>query len=325
MQINDFTLTELTHAINQFPVQWGRISQSGLFADRGVRNRTVMVEEQSGTLALLPDHEWGGEGTVASKINRNTFSFAIKQTVHEDNVMPNDVQDVRGFGIEGLTDMSTEIARRLQRMRARHDITKEWKLMSALKGTVLSGDGSTLVNLFTAFGLSQVTVDFVLGTAGTDIRAKCEAVFNQIEDNLKGDVMNGVHVQVSAEFWAKLVTHPMVVDYIKNTPSAKEFMQTRINQIEVYGIVFEQYRASVNGQRLIAANEGHAYPVGTTDTFATYYAPADFNETVNTVGLPIYVKTWEREGQRGHVLHTQSNSLPLVHQPAVLVKLTTSN
>jgi hypothetical protein len=45
MQINDFTLTELTAAINKFPIQWGRVSQSGLFADRGVRNRTVMIEE----------------------------------------------------------------------------------------------------------------------------------------------------------------------------------------------------------------------------------------------------------------------------------------
>ncbi len=132
MQINDFTLTELTHAINQFPVQWGRINQMGLFADRGVRTRTVTVEEQSGSLVLLPDHEWGGEGTVASKIARNTYSFAIKQTAHEDNVMPGDMQDVRGFGIEGLTDTSAEIARRLQRMRARHDITKEWKLKSRL-------------------------------------------------------------------------------------------------------------------------------------------------------------------------------------------------
>lgn len=326
MQINDFTLTELTHAINQFPVQWGMVNQMGLFADRGVRTRTVTVEEQSGTLALLADHEWGGEGTVASKINRNTYSFAIKQTVHEDNVMPNDVQDVRGFGIEGLGDMSTEIARRLQRMRARHDITKEWKLMSALKGTVLSGDGSTLVNLFTAFGLSQVTVDFVLGTAGTDILAKCAAVLNQIEDNLKGDVMNNVTALVSPEFFQKLVQHAKVQDAYKYHSEAAIRMGTDQRKGFTFGgITFVEYRASVNGSRLITAQEGHAYPVGTTDTFATYYAPADFNETVNTVGLPIYVKTWEREGQRGHVLHTQSNSLPLVHQPAVLVKLTTSN
>lgn len=325
MQLNDFTLTELTAAINKFPVQWGRIGQMGLFANRGVRTRTVTIEERTGTLSLLPDQEWGGEGTVASKTTRNTYGFAIKQTVHEDIVLPADIQDIRAFGGEGLANMADETALRLQRMRALHDQTLEWKRMGALKGIVLDGAGSTLVNLFSTFGISQTTVDFVLGTSTTDIRAKCEALYNQIQDNLKGDVMNGVRVLVSPEFFAKLVTHPQVVDYIKNTPSASQFMQSRLNQIEVYGVVFEQYRASVNGNRFIAANEGHAFPEGTTDTFATYFAPADFNEAVNTVGLPIYVKTWEKEGGRGIVLHTQCNSLPLCHQPAVLVKVTTSN
>lgn len=326
MQINDFTLTELTAAINRFPVQWGRVSQSGLFADRGVRTRSITIEEQSGTLALLPTHEWGGEGTVASKTDRNTFAFGIKQTVHEDLVTAADVQDVRAFGTEGLADMTTEVARRLQRMRARHDVTLEWKRMGALKGNVLNADGtSSLANLFSTFGIAQVSVDFTLGTAGTNIRDKCEAVYNQIQDNLRGDTMTGVRILVSSEFWGKLVVHPNVVDYIKNTPSAKDFMQTRLGQIEVYGLVFEQYRAAVNGQRMIAIGEGHAYPEGTLDTFATYYAPADFNEAANTLGLPIYVKTWDKEGGRGTVIHTQCNSLPLCHQPAVLVRVHTSN
>ena len=326
MNINDFTVTELTAAINRFPIQWGRVSQSGLFADRGVRNRSVIIEEQSGTLALLPTHEWGGEGTAASKINRNTFSFAIKQTAHDDLVSAADVQDVRAFGGEELASMSTETALRLQRMRARHDITLEYKRMGALKGNVLNSDGTTsLANLFTTFGTSQVTVDFALGTPGTDIRAKCQAVLVQIEDNLKGDTMTAARVLVSPEFWAKLITHPQVTDYIKNTPGARDFMMQRANQIDIYGVIFEQYRAVVNGVRLIAAQEGHAYPEGTVDTFATYYAPADFNEAANTIGLPIYVKTWDAPGGRGVVIHTQCNSLPLCHPPAVLVKVTTSN
>lgn len=327
MQLNDFTLTELTAAINQFPVQWGRVGQMGLFADRGVRNRTVTIESQSGTLALLPTHEWGGEGTVASKIDRNTFSFAIKQTVHEDLVSAADVQDVRAFGGEGLMDMSAEIARRLQRIRARHDATLEYKRMGALKGNVLNADGSTsLANLFTTFGISQTTVDFVLGTAGTDVLAKCAAVANQIQDNLKGDTMNGIRVLVSSEFYGKLINHAKVTDAYKYHSEASVRLGTDLRPGFTFGgLTFEEYRGVINGTRLIAANEGHAVPMGTMDTFATYYAPADFNEAANTIGLPIYVKTWDKEGGRGTVIHTQCNSLPLCHQPAVLVKVTSSN
>jgi len=326
MNLNDFTMTQLTQAISRFPVQWGMINRMGLFADRGVRTRTVTVEEQSGSLVLLADHEWGGEGTVASRVSRNTRAFNIRQTVHEDTILPADVQDVRAFGAEGLDSMSNEVARRLQRMRARHDITLEHKRMSAIRGIVQSGDGSTLVNLFTAFGITQVNVDFVLGTATTNIVERCAAVLNQIEDNLMGDAMTGVTALVSPEFYGRLTTHARVVDAYRHHSEAATRLGTDMRQGFTFGgINFVEYRASVNGSRLIAAGDGHAVPIGTTETFATYFAPADFNETVNTVGLPLYVKTWEVEGQRGTKVHTQSNSLPLCHQPAVLVRLFSSN
>jgi len=45
------------------------------------------------------------------------------------------------------------------------------------------------------------------------------------------------------------------------------------------------------------------------DTFATYFAPADFNETVNTLGQPLYAKQEPRKFDRGTDLHTQSNQI----------------
>jgi hypothetical protein len=326
MNLTDFTIAELSVAINRFPVQWGRIGEMGMFAPRPLRTRQVVIEERSGSLTLLPTHEWGGEGTAADKTTRNTFPFAIKQTVHDDFVLPGDAQDIRAFGSEEMATLPAELALRLQRMRAKHDITLEWKRMGALKGNVLNADGtSSLANIFSVFGVSQVTVDFVLGTTTTDLHEKCQAVYQQIQDNLKGDVMSGVRVLVSAEFFAKLRRHPGVIDYIKTTAQADAFRRGLLNEIEVHGMIFEQYRAAVGSTRFIAAQEGHAYPEGTMDTFATYYAPADFNETVNTQAMPFYAKTWEKEGGRGVVVHTQCNSLPLCHQPAVLVKVTTSN
>lgn len=323
MLINDFTNAELTAAINAFPAQWGRIGQMNLFPTRGVPSRSVIIEEASGTLAVLPSHEWGGEGTTASKINRRTVAFAIKQTVHEDTILPGDIQDVRGFGIEGLNTVASEVARRLQRMRAKHDITLEWKRMGALKGQVTNGDGSVIADLFQSFGVTQVSVNFELGNAATSVLSKCAQVINQIEDNLKGDTMTGVTALVSPEFYSALVEHPKVQDAYKfHSEAAARLGQDMRAGFPFGGITFVEYRATVSGNRLIAANQGHAFPVGTVDTFGTYFAPADFNETVNTVGLPFYVKQWEREGGRGIVLHTQCNSLPLCHQPAVLVRLT---
>lgn len=36
-------------------------------------------------------------------------------------------------------------------------------------------------------------------------------------------------------------------------------------------------------RRFIDKDTGHCFPLGTASTFTTYFAPADFNETVNTL------------------------------------------
>ena len=92
------------------------------------------------------------------------------------------------------------------------------------------------------------------------------------------------------------------------------------------GITFEEYRGQAsdvdgNVRRFIDENAGHCFPMGTAETFATYFAPADFNETVNTLGLPLYAKQEPRRFDRGTDLHTQSDSLPMCHRPAILVKM----
>lgn len=332
MNLTDFTTAELTAAINQFPVQWGEIGKRGIFTDRGVRTREIVIEDRQGALAVLNTHDWGGEGTVGSPIARNSYAFSIKQTTHEDIVSAADVQGVRAFGVDaginGLQSMESEVAQRLQRMRNKHDITLEYKRMGALKGNVLNADGtSSLANIFSTFGVTQTTVDFTLGTATTKILDKCAEVRNQIEDNLGGDSMTAIEVAVSPEFFSKLVDHAKVLDAYKYHQEASVRLGTDQRRGFTFGgITFWEYRANVAGPgRLITAQEGHAYPVGTIDTFATYYAPADFNEAANTIGLPIYVKTAPNKLDRGLILHTQCNSLPLCHRPRVLVKVLTSN
>ena len=93
--------------------------------------------------------------------------------------------------------------------------------------------------------------------------------------------------------------------------------------------MFEEYRGQATDaegttHRFIASGEGHCFPVGTMNSFVTYFAPADFNETVNTLGLPLYAKQTARKFDRGIEIHTQSNPLPLCLRPAVLVKVTAS-
>jgi hypothetical protein len=49
-----FNMVSLTNAINILPNNYGRVRELALFPGKGVRTRTVIVEEQNGVLNLLP-------------------------------------------------------------------------------------------------------------------------------------------------------------------------------------------------------------------------------------------------------------------------------
>jgi hypothetical protein len=96
---------------------------------------------------------------------------------------------------------------------------------------------------------------------------------------------------VLAEFFRALTTHKEVKTAYQNWQQGAVLINDMRSGFSYSGITFEEYRGqasfvqadgTLGTRRFIAAGEAHAFPLGTVDTFATYFAPADFNETVNT-------------------------------------------
>jgi len=326
-----FAMTALTAAINLLPNTYGRLQQVSLMPERPVRFRQIAVEEKNGVLNLLPTLPVGSPGTVGRRGKRKLRSFAVPHIPHDDVVLPEEVQGIRAFGSENETEaLENVITDHLQSMRNKHAITLEHLRMGALKGVILDADGSTLYDLYGEFEITAKSVDFVLGTATTNVKAKCLEVVRHIEDNLRGEFMTGVHVLVSPEFFDKLTSHDKVVKAYERWMEGAALRNDMRGGFAFGGITFEEYRGQAtdpdgNVRRFIAASEGHAFPLGTVETFATYFAPADFNETANTLGQPLYAKQEPRKFERGTDLHTQSNPLPMCHRPGVLVKVFSSN
>ncbi|MDI6750494.1 MAG: major capsid protein [Rhodocyclaceae bacterium] len=323
-----FSMASLTTAINLIPNRYGRIEQLGLFPAKPVRTRQIIVEEYAGRLNLLPTKPPGSPGTVGSRGTRKLRSFVIPHIPHDDVVLPEEVQGIRAFGSETeMEAISSVMARHLETMRNKHAITLEHLRMGALKGEILDADATPLVNLYTEFGITPKTVNFALGNANTNVKGKCAEVLRHIEDNLSGEFSTGVHCLCSPEFFDALTGHAKVEEAYQRWQDGWALRADMRAGFNYGGITFEEYRgqatdASGNVRRFIAAGEAHAFPLGTVDTFATYFAPADFNETVNTLGQPLYAKQEPRKFDRGTDLHTQSNPLPMCHRPGVLVKLT---
>jgi hypothetical protein len=328
---DSFHVVAMTTAINKIPNTYGKIRELGLFPTEGVTQRTIIVEEQNGVLNLLPTRAPGAPGTVGISGKRKVRSFVIPHIPHDDAVLPEEVQGVRVFGSDNMTEaVAAKVAQKLAAMRAKHAITLEHLRMGALKGIILDADGSTLYNLYTEFDITAKAVDFVLGTSTTEVREKCAEVLRHIEDNLKGEVMSRVHCLVSAEFYDKLVKHATVKEAYKYYKQTQNLSGDFRSAFEFGNIMFEEYRGSAtdadgNTRRFIASGEGHAFPVGTSNTFRTMFAPADFNETANTIGIELYAKQEPRKFNRGVDIHTQSNPLPICKRPEILVKVHSSN
>ena len=323
-----FSMSSLTAAINIIPNRFGRIEALKIFPDKPVRTRQVMVEEQNGVLNLLPTMPVGAPGTVGLRGKRAMRSFVVPHIPHDDVVLPEEVQGIRAFGTE--TEMETiasVMARHLQTMRNKHAITLENLRMGALKGVILDADGSVIYDLFREFDITPAVINFELANANSNVKKACANVLRHFEDNLKGEFMTGVHCLCSPEFFDALTDHGKVKDAFAYSQQRAVLIDDMRAGFTFGGVTFEEYRGQATDmhgvtRRFIAAGEAHAFPLGTVDTFSTYYAPADFNETANTLGQALYAKQEPRKFDRGTDLHTQSNPLPMCHRPGVLVKLT---
>jgi len=325
-----FTMTELTAAINVVPNQYGRYQQLGIFPERGVRTTTVVVEYQNGVLNLLPTVARGGPPTVGATGKREVRSFMIPHIPHNDAVMPEEVQNIRGFGSETAMEAVMGVMNeKLATMSAKHDITREWLIAGALQGIVKDADASTLLNFFTAFGISQQVQDFDFTANTPAIRTAAAQLIRYMEDNLLGERMTSIRVFCSPGFWDAFVGDEEVQAAWNRWQDGAWLRQNPLASFPLYGLEWEEYRgqsadAAGNARLFIPANEAIAIPMGTMSSFQMVYAPADFNETANTVGRRLYAKQREREFERGWDLHSQSNPLPICMRPKLLVRVTKS-
>lgn len=328
-----FGMREMTDAINIVPNQYGIVGSLGIFRDQGVSVRNIWVEEQNGVLNLLPTQVPGTPAPANKGAKRTGRSFQIPHIPLDEDVLASEVAGVRAFGADAtLQTVSGRLAEKLAAVRAKHEQTREWMMVSAIKGILVDGANATQYNYFTEFGVSQPTTDFVLGTAGTDISGKCMAVKRAIEQGLKGESMSGIIILCGDTWYDRFVAHANVkgaFQYysVNNQNLAGDYRKG----FTFAGLTFINYTGTVTladgstTATLIPTAEAYAVPLGTRNTFKIYNAPADFAETVNTIGLPYYAKQERMPFDRGIVVHTEQNPLPICLRPGVLHKLTTSN
>lgn len=326
-----FSMREMTDAIRIIPTQYGLINKLGLFKDKGVRTTTVSVERKNGTLSVLTADERGGQGSANRSGKRDLIPLEIPHFELHDSIKAEDIQNVRQFGSESeLENVQDVVNEKLAEMKAKHEITLEYLRAGALQGKVKDGSGTTLVNLFEKFGITQKTFDFKTSATATQIPSKIRDVKRYFNANLKGETMQHVLCLCSGSFFESLVNHETVKDAYHAFQGATPYRDDLTEDFVFNQVHFVEYEGSVSSTdgksalRFIPEGEAIFIPVGTLNVFETVYAPADYIEAANTLGLSIYAKQKAQDFDKGIDVETQSNPLPICKRPDLLVRATLS-
>lgn len=321
-----FSVVSLTDAIIKAPHQPRRLATLGIFgAPKGITTTTAVVEEKNGRLSLIPTTPRGGVASTIGQEKRTARSFLVPHLERESVIMADELQGVRAFGSESEEQTYQSIVgERLVDLRKMHEATLEHMRMGAIKGQIVDADGATVIyNLFTEFNVVQQTHDIALSNAATDVRNEAIAIQRKSEGELGDDMVTGYRAFCGDAFFDDLVKHAKVVGALQYQES--NMLRTDLRAgFEFGGITWENYRGTVGGVAFVPSAEAYVVPVGTS-IFQTYFAPADFLETVNTVGRPTYAKTVvDEQMQRWVKVHTQSNPLAMCLRPRAVIKVTKS-
>jgi len=314
-----FTLQSLTAAINNLPYQPGRIGQLGLFNETGVATRNISIESRDGQLLLMPVKPVGADGTPITGNDRKAHPFVIPHIPARATITADEVQGVRVFGSENQAEtVQMKVNERLATMRNSLEYTVESHRVSAIKGQAIDANGGT-IDLFAEFGVTQQVVTMGLSTTGNSaIRQKMFNVKQAIRGALGGTPFGGIRVFCGDNFWAALLEDKDTKATYLNQAQAAELRGDPSDSFAAFGAIWEHYEGTTDAN---FGADAYAVPVGVPDLFLTRFAPANYNETVNTIGLPYYAKAEPMKFNKGFELEGQSNPFNICTRPASVIRL----
>jgi hypothetical protein len=323
MNLQDmFSVANLTAAVNKLPAIPGKVGAMGLFDEKGVTSTSVVIDEREGRLVLVPNTSRNDDPAPmkGSKRKRRTF-----ETLHlplNRPILPSQLQGVAAFGQEDATaPVATVINDNLQELKNSIEATREFQRVGALRGKLLDADGEVISDLFKEFEVSQKKIAVALSNAGTNVRKACLDAKRFSESKLGGVMVTGFRALCGPDWFDAMIDHEKVKAAFANYQEAQDRLGGDVRSGFTFGgIEFIEYDVTVSGQRFIPADIAQVFPVA-RGVFRMFNAPANYNETVNTIGQPFYSKAEERKLGKGWDLEAQANPLAMCLFPEALVEL----
>ena len=323
MNLQDlFSVANLTAAVNKLPVMPGKVGAMGLFDEKGVTSTTVIIDEREGRLVLVPNTSRNDDPAPIKGNKRKRRTFETLHLPINRPLLPSQLQGIAAFGQESATTpIATVINDHLQDLKNSIEATREFQRVGALRGKLLDADGETMFDLYKEFEVSQKKMTVPLSVAGTNVRKACLDAKRHSESKLGGVMVTGFRALCGPDWFDAFIDHEKVKAAFANYQEAQDRLGGDMRTGFTFGgIEFIEYDVTVSGQRFIPADIAQVFPMA-RGVFRLFNAPANYNETVNTLGQPFYSKAEPRKMGKGWDLEAQANPLAMCLFPEALVEL----
>ena len=325
---NGFKVTDLTEELVSIPNEYGLINQLGIFDVEPVSQHTVTFEASDRVIGLIGDKVRGERNNVSKDGKRVMRSYAIPHFPLDDYITPQDVQGQRAYGEEGVERLASVQARKLTTIRKSHAATLETARAKMItSGDIYAPNGTVVGNVYTDFGVTRKQVAMDLTNAVTDVLGKQREIVDHIQDNImSGEMPTEIVAICSSGFFDKYVDNAQVKEAYKFYTSTQEPLRNGTwDQFRHGSLTLIRYDGSYkdangNSVALIPADEAYFIPLGTADSFKTYFSPANKFDLANTLGEQAYVFVYE-DGKGSKIeIESEANLLNLMKRPQCVVR-----
>lgn len=322
VEAGKFTVQHLTAAINRSKVPKNRIAELGWFEERGITTTHADIELKDGKLIIVTEKARGEKGDSLAKADRDSKPFKCVHLPVTGAINADDLQNVRAFGQEyadgeGGEQWDEVINEETTLMRQSLELTIEMMRMGALSGKVLGKAGNVIHNFFEEFDLDEADAKNVIDfAAAKGVRNQLAAALRESKKHQAGVKATKYRALCSASFMDALMEDEGFRKAYERYQDGSAFREDVRGGILWDGVVWEEHTEELpDGTLMIPEGEARLVPENNSGLFLTRFAPANYAETVNTKGLPMYAKGKMQDFDKGIDLEAQSNPLNVCTSP----------
>ncbi|EOW9411414.1 major capsid protein [Vibrio cholerae] len=314
-----FSVSTLTASVNKVDVVPGRIKALKIFDEAGISTTDMSLEYKDGTVSLVKSGPRGGDPeNTTDDDKRSAIKFSTTHLKQVSSLFADEFQNVRPFGNLSYEDQVQQfMLDKFASMTRNNEATIEYQRVGALTGKILDSDGTLILDLYKQFGIEPVTDTIDLSSG--DTKKQIRSIKTKSKAALKVNNVPRWIAFCGSVFFDSLEAAPDVKEALVRTKDAEQLRDDN-DSISFGSVRWEEYDAFVGDTRFIAEDEALLVPV-VDGLCLTRFAPADYSETVNTVGVPHYARAEAKKMNRGFDLECQSNPISIVTVPLAVRRL----